>query len=52
MEEKLYDKEGITALEEQDIREEEESMPMDCTPHYGCCQCKYYDECPDGRMFM
>lgn len=53
-EEKLYyDEEGIAPLEEQvDTREEEDSMPMDCTPHYGCSACKYYYDCPDGQMFM
>lgn len=55
LEERLhYDEEGITPLTEEveDTREEEDVMPTNCTPHYGCSACQYYYDCPDGQMFM
>lgn len=55
LEERLYDQEGITPLTEEvedTTREEEDVMPSNCTPHYGCSACQYYYDCPDGQMFM
>ena len=46
-----YDPEGIAPLETEEPTYEEWTADG-CTPSYGCSQCKYFDECPEGQYMF